>query len=110
LAPLDWAVRVGERTDTGTAAPADGDAAAGLTAPLIAALRPAAPLFVSRQIVRHLLDQTKKSHPAVVKAARALVGEAQIAAAMVMELREGRSVRNLPMLLEDLVRRNSDQR
>ena len=108
LAPLGWVLGVGSRTAAGEVSPDDASPAAHLDAPLLAALRPAAPLLVSRQIVVQLLSQVEKSRPTLVWATRALVGEQRAGSAMVTELLEGRSLRNLPPFLEALVRRSGD--
>jgi hypothetical protein len=108
LAPLGWVLGVGSRTAAGEVSPDDASPAAHLDAPLLAALRPAAPLLVSRQIVVQLLSQVEKSRPTLVLATRALVGEQRAGSAMVTELLEGRSLRNLPPFLEALVRRSGE--
>ena len=86
LAPLGWVLGVGSRTAVGEASPDDASPAAHLDAPLLAALRPAAPLLVGRQIMVQLLSQVEKPRPTLVWATRALVGEQRAGFAMVSEL------------------------
>jgi hypothetical protein len=88
LAPLGWVLGVGSRTAAGEVSPDDASPAAHLDAPLLAVLRPAAPLLVSRQIVAQLLSQVEKSRPTLVWATRALVGGQRAGSAMVAELLE----------------------
>jgi tetratricopeptide (TPR) repeat protein len=68
------------------------------------ALRPAVPSMLSRQLLDHYLAGIAAQRPVLVAAARTVLGNAGMGTALAERLRRGRSIRNLPVVLEELMK------
>lgn len=68
------------------------------------ALRPAVPSMLSRQLLDHYLAGIAAQRPVLVATARTVLGNAGMGTALAERLRRGRSIRNLPVVLEELIK------